>query len=155
MLGVYLGAFLGPFGGNVVQVLLPVLQRWYGVEVELAALSETASMVPFAAAQLVSGAMANRFGRRRLLVAGFAAFGLASLWRGSADVRWVARRPRRAGAGQRLYHAPAHGHARGPGGARPPRARFGLVRRREHGRALPGAARRRGAGHARLGSPPA
>ena len=33
MLGIYLGAFLGPFGGNVVHVLLPVLQRWYGVDV--------------------------------------------------------------------------------------------------------------------------
>lgn len=79
MLGIYLGAFLGPFGGNVVQVLLPVLQQWYGVDVQLAALSVTAYMVPFAAAQFVSGALADRLGRRRLLVLGFAAFGVASL----------------------------------------------------------------------------
>jgi MFS family permease len=63
----------------VVQVLLPVLQHWYGVDLNLAALSVTAYVAPFAAAQLVSGALADRFGRSRLLVGGFVAFGLASL----------------------------------------------------------------------------
>jgi MFS family permease len=84
LLGISLGAFLGPFGGNVVQVLLPVLQHWYGVDVNLAALSVTAYVAPFAAAQFVSGALADHFGRSRLLVAGFTAFGLASLWGAAA-----------------------------------------------------------------------
>ncbi|MBI3970658.1 MAG: MFS transporter [Chloroflexi bacterium] len=84
MWGLFLGAFLGPFGGNVVQVLLPVLQRWYDVDVQAAALSITAYMVPFAAAQFFSGALADRYGRRPVVVAGFGAFGLASLVAGAA-----------------------------------------------------------------------
>src|SRR5437868_6667715 len=75
----YLGAFLGPFAGNTVQVLLPVLERSYHVDVRLAALSLTAYLAPFAAAQFVSGALADRFGRYHVLTAGFAAFGLSSL----------------------------------------------------------------------------
>jgi MFS family permease len=78
--GIYVGAFLGPFGGNVVQVLLPVLQGWYGVDIQLAALALSAYMVPFAAAQFFSGALADRIGRRPVLVIGFAGFALASLW---------------------------------------------------------------------------
>jgi len=75
----YLGAFLGPFAGNVVNVLLPSLQLAYAVDVQLAALSLTAYLVPFAAAQFVSGAIADRYGRRRVLASGFATFSAASL----------------------------------------------------------------------------
>ena len=75
----YAGAFLGPFAGNAVNVLLPVLQQTYAVDVRLAALSLTAYMVPFAAAQFVSGMVADRYGRRQVLTVGFAAFGLSSL----------------------------------------------------------------------------
>jgi MFS family permease len=75
----YLGAFLGPFAGNAVQVVLPLLQRDYTLNVQLAAFSLSAYLVPFAAAQFVSGAIADHFGRRRVLVIGFAAFGISSL----------------------------------------------------------------------------
>ena len=75
----YLGAFLGPFAGNVVNVLLPSLQLAYAVDVQLAALSLTAYLVPFAAAQFVSGAIADRYGRPRVLASGFATFSAASL----------------------------------------------------------------------------
>jgi hypothetical protein len=56
VLALYAGAFLGPFAGNVVAVLLPALQAWYGVEVGVAALAVTAYVGPFAAAQCVTGA---------------------------------------------------------------------------------------------------
>lgn len=79
MLPLYVGAFLGPFAGNVVAVLLPALQSWYGVDVEVAALAVTAYVAPFAAAQFVSGAIADRFGRRPALIAGFGGFAVTSL----------------------------------------------------------------------------
>lgn len=75
---------MGPFGGGVVQVLLPVLQQWYGVSLEVAALSVSAYMVPFAGAQFFSGAIADRLGRKPVLVAGFAGFAVASAWGATA-----------------------------------------------------------------------
>ena len=79
MRSLYAGAFLGPFAGNVVPVLLPTLQGWYRVDVATSALAVTAYMVPFAAAQFGSGAVADRFGRRPVIVTGFVGFALASL----------------------------------------------------------------------------
>lgn len=80
----YAGAFLGPFAGNVVAVLLPTLQAWYSVEVGMAALAITAYVAPFAAGQFVSGAVADRLGRRPVLVTGFVGIGLTSLMAAAA-----------------------------------------------------------------------
>jgi MFS family permease len=76
---VYLGAALGPLGGGVVSPMLPQVGRSLGVPAHSVALSLTVYLVPFAAVQLVSGSLGERWGRRNTVLAAYLLYLLASL----------------------------------------------------------------------------
>lgn len=78
-LGIYAGAFLGPFGGGVTVSMLPELGSDFGVSASAASLSVTAYLVPFAAIMLVSGTLGERVGRHRAVVGGYVLYIAASL----------------------------------------------------------------------------
>ena len=75
----YAGGFLGPFGGGLVTVLVPELRDAFGITTAEASLALTAYLVPFAALQLVSGTLGERFGRARATRLAFAIDAVASL----------------------------------------------------------------------------
>jgi MFS family permease len=74
----YVGGFLGPFGGGVVAVLIPQLRDAFDATTGAVAASIPAYFVPFAALQLVSGTIGERLGRRRVVRTGYVAYALAS-----------------------------------------------------------------------------
>ena len=74
----YLGGFLGPFGGGVIVVLIPELQQTFDASAEAVTAGLTAYLLPFAALQLVSGTIGERLGRRRTLHWAFLAYAVAS-----------------------------------------------------------------------------
>ncbi|MEQ3538016.1 MFS transporter [Pseudonocardia tropica] len=75
----FLGAFLGPFGGGLTAAMLPELGADFGVPTATAAVSITAYLLPFAGVMLVSGTLGDRWGRGRTVVAGYALYVVASL----------------------------------------------------------------------------
>lgn len=75
----YVGGFLGPFGAPVVSTMLPEMGADLDVPVTTAAITLTAYLVPFAALMLVSGTLAERFGRRRTVQLGYLVYTLSSL----------------------------------------------------------------------------
>ena len=79
LLLIYFGAFIGPFGGNVVLPLIPVFEREFNIGIEVAALTITATIVTFAAFQFVTGAMSDVYGRKRLVILGFAIYAVGSV----------------------------------------------------------------------------
>jgi hypothetical protein len=75
----YAGGFIGPFGGGMVSVLLPELSDAFGVSTAAASLSVTFYFVPYAAIQLVSGTIGERFGRAQATRIAFVVYALGSL----------------------------------------------------------------------------
>jgi MFS family permease len=75
----YVGGFLGPFGGAMLIALIPSVARGLDTSIGLVAAAITAYMVPFAALQLVSGTVAERLGARRVVRTGYVVFGAAAL----------------------------------------------------------------------------
>jgi MFS family permease len=78
-LPLYVGGFLGPFGGAMLTALIPNVAEGLDASLELVAAAITAYMVPFAALQLVSGTLASRLGSGRVVRASYLAFGAAAL----------------------------------------------------------------------------
>jgi MFS family permease len=78
-LPLYIGGFLGPFGGGVVAVLIPELELAFDASQHAVAASITAYVIPFAALQLVSGTVGERLGRRRVVFVGYCAYAVTSL----------------------------------------------------------------------------
>jgi MFS family permease len=74
----YAGGFLGPFGGGMVSVLLPELADAFDVSTAAASLSVTLYFVPYAAIQLVSGTIGERFGRAQATRIAFVVYALGS-----------------------------------------------------------------------------
>jgi MFS family permease len=74
----YVGGFLGPFGGGVIVVLFPQLRDAFDTTTGAVAVAIPAYFVPFAAVQLVSGTMGERLGRRRVVRTGYVVYGAAS-----------------------------------------------------------------------------
>ncbi len=62
-LALYVGGFMGPFGGAVLSVLVPELQESFHATRDAVAASIPAYLIPFAALQLVSGTIGERLGR--------------------------------------------------------------------------------------------
>ena len=75
----YAGGFLGPFGGGVLTVLIPDLRAEFGVSTAVASVVIPAYIVPFAALQLVSGTLGERFGVARTVRVAYVAYALTSL----------------------------------------------------------------------------
>ena len=69
---------MGPFGGAMVFPMLPELRDGLHTTLTVAASSLTAYMVPFAALMLVSGTLAERWGRRRTVRTAFFGYAAAS-----------------------------------------------------------------------------
>jgi MFS family permease len=72
LLLIYSGTFMGPFTGNLVLPLIPLFEGEFNVGIEVAALTITAAVIPFAVLQVFSGGMSDIYGRRRMTVLGFA-----------------------------------------------------------------------------------
>ncbi len=75
----YVGGFLGPFGGAMLVAIIPNVAEGLDASVAQVAAAITTYMVPFALLQLFSGTLAERLGPRRVVRAGYVAFGLAAL----------------------------------------------------------------------------
>src|SRR3954451_20786462 len=65
-LPLYVGGFIGPFGGAVIAVLLPQLRDGFYATPAPGRVAIPAYLVPFAVFQLVSGTIGERLGRRRV-----------------------------------------------------------------------------------------
>lgn len=74
-----LGSGMAFIDGNVVSVALPILQKDFGVPVSTAQWVVEAYALFLASLVLVGGALADRYGRRRLFVLGALVFAAASL----------------------------------------------------------------------------
>jgi MFS family permease len=75
-LPLYVGGFLGPFGGGVVAVIVPQLRDAFHATTAGVAVAIPAYLVPFAALQLISGTLGERLGRRRVVRTGYVAYAL-------------------------------------------------------------------------------
>jgi MFS family permease len=75
----YVGGFLGPFGGAVLAVLIPELRSAFDASTAEIAAAVPAYLVPFALLQIVSGTVAERVGRRRVVTVAYLAYAIASL----------------------------------------------------------------------------
>src|SRR5262245_40503301 len=78
-LPLYIGGFLGPFGGGVVAVLVPQLREAFDATTAGVAAAIPAYLVPFAALQLVSGTIGERLGRRRVVRTGYIVYAFLSV----------------------------------------------------------------------------
>jgi MFS transporter, ACDE family, multidrug resistance protein len=76
---IYAGGFLGPFGGIMVTPMMPEVAAGLGSSVDAVARSITAYLVPFAGLMVVSGTLAERFGRRRSVRAAYLVYAAASV----------------------------------------------------------------------------
>jgi MFS family permease len=78
-LPLYVGGFLGPFGGAVLAVLIPELRTAFHASTTEIAAAVPAYLVPFALLQIVSGTVAERIGRRRVVTVAYLLYAVASL----------------------------------------------------------------------------
>ncbi|MEA2288177.1 MAG: hypothetical protein QOD55_174 [Solirubrobacteraceae bacterium] len=77
-IALYLGGFLGPFGGGVIIVLIPELQELFEASAAQVTAAITVYILPFAALQLVSGTLGERLGHARTIRCAYIAYALAS-----------------------------------------------------------------------------
>jgi MFS family permease len=75
----YVGGFLGPFGGGILAVLIPEIRDAFHASTGLVAAAIPAYLIPFALLQLGSGTLGERLGRRRVVLGGYIAYALASV----------------------------------------------------------------------------
>jgi MFS family permease len=88
-LPLYAGGFLGPFGGAMLIALIPSVRDGLDTSLALVTAAITVYMLPFAALQLVSGTVAERIGARRIVRAGYVAYGAAALLCALAPEIWT------------------------------------------------------------------
>ena len=75
----YIGGFLGPFGGGVVTAMLVEMGADLDVSTGTAASSLTSYLLPFALLMLVSGTLGTRWGARRTVRIAYFVYVLASV----------------------------------------------------------------------------
>jgi MFS family permease len=69
--GLYVGGFLGPFGGGTTNSMLPELAHDFDVSVNATSATITAYFVPFAVLMLFSGTLGARWGPRRCVIGAY------------------------------------------------------------------------------------
>jgi MFS family permease len=75
----YVGGFMGPFGGGLLAVLIPQLRDAFHASTGLVAAGIPAYIVPFALLQLVSGTVGERLGRRRVVRTAYIVYAIVSV----------------------------------------------------------------------------
>ena len=75
----YIGGFLGPFGGAMVNAILPEIAGGVGSDEAGVATTLTAYMIPFSALMLVSGTVGGRWGMARTVRWAYVVYAVASL----------------------------------------------------------------------------
>jgi MFS family permease len=78
-LPLYVGGFIGPFGGGVLAVLIPQLRDAFDATTAEVVAAIPAYLVPFAVLQLVSGTLGERLGRRRMVRGAYIAYAVFCL----------------------------------------------------------------------------
>lgn len=78
LLAIYIGAFIGPLGGNAVLSLIPTLKNDFNTSAEIVLLSIPFFMFPFAFFQLFSGSISDLTERRKVAVFGFLFYAIGS-----------------------------------------------------------------------------
>jgi MFS transporter, ACDE family, multidrug resistance protein len=73
------GGFIGPFGGSVTTPMLPELRDALHTDLTTVAASMTAYLVPFAVLMLVSGTLAEAWGRSRTVRSAYLAYAVGSI----------------------------------------------------------------------------
>ncbi len=76
---IFVGGFLGPFGGQVVTTMLPELAAAFDSDLAGVSAALTAYMVPFALLMIVSGTIAERIGRRRTVRLAYGLYAVSTL----------------------------------------------------------------------------
>ncbi|MFL6123458.1 MFS transporter, partial [Actinophytocola sp.] len=84
--GLYVGGFLGPFGGSVTASMLPELGHDFGVSTDATSATITAYFVPFAVLMLFSGTLGARWGLRRCVLGAYAVSVVGSVLCATATV---------------------------------------------------------------------
>lgn len=103
-----IGCALTVLDSNVIGLVLPIVARDFGATFAQSAWVVSAYMLCFSALLLPAGAIADRFGRRRMFLAGLAAFGCASLLCGLApSIAWLHGARALLGAASAFVLAPA------------------------------------------------
>jgi MFS family permease len=69
--GLYIGGFLGPFGGGVTASMLPELAHDFSVSTDATSATITAYFIPFAVLMLFSGTLGARWGTRRCVLGAY------------------------------------------------------------------------------------
>lgn len=89
VLAVSVPMFMAALDNLVVTNALPVIRAELGASLEELTWMVNAYTLSFASLILMSSALADRFGRRRVFLIGIAVFTAASLWCGLADEAWT------------------------------------------------------------------
>ena len=88
-LPLYVGGLMGPFGTGIMNPMIPELRDDFGVSNDALGLGWALYLIPFAALMLVSGTLAERWGRRRTARWTFALYALVTLVAAGAPNVWV------------------------------------------------------------------
>src|SRR5699024_3760028 len=89
IVAVSLPMFMAALDNLVVTNALPVIRAELGASLEELSWTVNAYTLAFASLILMASALADRFGRRRVFMAGLVVFTAASLWCGLADDAWT------------------------------------------------------------------
>jgi len=71
---VYISAFMGPFGGSMVVAMFPELERVFGVDITIMALTVTVFMVPYSVSQIFFGPLSDIYGRKSVIAVGLSIY---------------------------------------------------------------------------------
>ncbi len=143
---VSIGLFMVVLDNLVVNVALPSIHRDLGASIQSLEWTVNAYVLSYAVLLLTGAALGDRFGRKRMFIAGIALFTVASAAAALAPIERTAdRRPRAPGRRRRDRHAAdADAAGRGvPAGAARAGDRRLVGDQRDRGRARPARRRRR------------
>src|SRR5438874_2194209 len=85
LITVALSALLVPLNSTMIAVALPQLMTGFQVDITAAGWLVTGYLIVMASMQPLAGSLGDRYGRRRLMLLGLAAFGLASVGAAAAS----------------------------------------------------------------------